>query len=60
MFATAAARYCPSAGSAGAGSVSARTAWKKIYGACPAMPSPGSALTVAHRMDSATSEGPRL
>jgi hypothetical protein len=38
-------------------SVSARTVWQKIYGACPAMPSPGNARTVEGRMDSATSEG---
>jgi len=60
MFATAAAGSFPSAGGAGVVSVSVRTVWKKIYGACPAMPSPGNARTVEGRMDSATSEGPTL
>jgi len=57
MFAIAAAGNCSSAGSAGVDSVSARSVWKKIYGACPAMPLPGNARTVEGRMDSATSEG---
>ena len=48
------------AGSAGVASVSAKTVWTKIYGACPAMPLPGSARTVAHRMDSVTSEDSKI
>ena len=60
MFATVAAGNSPFAGSAGADSVFARTVWKLIYGACPAMLSPGNARTVEGRMDSATSEGPTL
>ncbi len=60
MFATAAAGNFPSAGTAGVDSISARTVWKKIYGACPAMPSPGNARTVEGKMDSATSKGPTL
>jgi len=60
VFATAVAGNFPSVGSAGADSVFVRAVWKKIYGACPAMPSPGNARTVEGRMDSATSEGPRL
>ncbi len=56
MFATAAAGNCPSVGSAGVDSVSARTVWQKIYGACPAMPSPGNARTVAGKTGLATSE----
>ena len=60
MFAIAATRSYPFAGGAGVDSVSARAVWKKTYGACPAMPSPGSARTVEGRMDSVTSEGPRL
>jgi len=60
MFATAAARSFPSAGGAGVDSVSARAVWKKTYGACPVMLSPGSARTVEGRMDSATSEGSTL
>jgi len=57
MFVTAAAGNFPSAGSAGVDSAFARIVWKKIYGVCLAMPSLGSARIVAHRMDSATSEG---
>ena len=57
MYATAAAGNSHSAGSAGADSVFARTVWKIIYGACPAMRSPGNARTVEGRMDSATNEG---
>ncbi len=60
MFATAAAGNFPSAGSAGADSASARIVWKKIYGACPAMPLPGNARTVEGRMDSGISEGPTV
>jgi hypothetical protein len=58
MFATAAAGNYPSVGSADVGSVSVRNVWKKIFGACPAMASPGNARIVAARMASATSEGP--
>jgi len=50
----------PSVGSAGVDSVFARTVWKKIYGACPAMPLPGNVRTVEGRMDSATSEDSTL
>ena len=60
MFATAAAGSFPSAGGAGVDSVSARIVWQKIYGACPAMLSPGNAQTVEGKMDSATSEGPTV
>jgi len=60
MFATAAVGNFPFAGSAGADSVFARTVWKTIYGACPAMRSPGNARTVGDRTDSAISEGPTL
>ena len=60
MFVIAAAGNFPSAGTAGVDSVSARTVCKKIYGACPAMPSPGNARTVEGRMDSATNEGPTV
>jgi len=60
MFATVAAGNSPFAGSAGADSVFARTVWKLIYGACPAMLSPGNARTVEGKMDSATSEGSRF
>ncbi len=56
MFATAAAGNSPSVGSAAVDSLSVRTVWKKIYGVCPAMPSPGNARTVEGRMDSVTSE----
>jgi len=58
MYATVAAGNSHSAGSAGADSIFARTVWKIIYGACPAMPSPGNARTVEGRMGSATSEVP--
>ena len=44
------------AGAVDADSASARIAWKKTFGACPAMPSPGSVLIVAGRTDSAISE----
>ena len=57
MFVIAAVGNFPSAGTAGVDSVSARTVCKKIYGACPAMLSPGNAPTVENRMDSATNEG---
>ena len=58
MFATAAVGNFPFAGSAGADSVFARTVWKIIYGACPAMLSPGNARTVAGKTGLATSEVP--
>ena len=44
------------AGAVAAGSASARIAWKKTYGACPAMPLPGNARIAGGRMDSAISE----
>jgi hypothetical protein len=57
VFVIAAVKNFPSAGTAGVDSVSARTVWRKISGACPAMPSPGNARTVEGRMASATNEG---
>jgi hypothetical protein len=60
IFATAAAGCFPSVGGAGVVSVSVKTVWKKIYGACPVMPSPGNARTVEGKMDLVTSESPRL
>ena len=60
MLAIAAAGNFPSVGSAGADSVFARNVWRKICGACPAMPSPGNVRTAEDRMDSATSENPTI
>ena len=60
MSATAAVEDLPFAGGVGADSVFARTVWKTMYGACPAMRSPGNARTVGDRTDSAISEGPTL
>jgi len=57
MFATVVANNFPSAGNADVDSVSARHAWRKIFGACPAMALPGNVRIVAGRMDSETSEG---
>ena len=58
-FATAAARNFLSAGDAVAVSVSARSACKKTYGACPAMGLPGSVRIAGIRTDSEiSSKGP--
>jgi len=48
------------AGPVAAVSGSARCAWMKTCGACPATVSPGSARTVANRMGLETSEDPKL
>ena len=57
MIVIAAAGNFPSAGVAAADSASASIAWKKTYGACHAMPSPGSARIAGSKTDSAISEG---
>jgi len=49
--ATAAAKNLDFAGAVDVVSISVRNAWMKIYGACHAMPSPGSARTAGTRMD---------
>ena len=43
-------------GSAGADLPSARNAWKRIYGACPATVLPGSVLIAAGKMGSGISK----
>ena len=53
--ATAAAKNLDFAGAVDVVSISVRNAWMKIYGACPAMPSPGSARIAETKMDLATS-----
>jgi hypothetical protein len=57
MFATVVANNFPSAGNADVDSVSARHAWRKIFGACHAMALPGNVRIVVGRMASVTSEG---
>jgi hypothetical protein len=54
--ATAAAKNLDFAGAVDVVSISARNAWMKTYGACPATPSPGSARTAGTRMDLAISD----
>ena len=57
MYATAVANNFPSAGNADVDSGSAKSVWRKIFGACPAMALPGNVRIVAGRMDSVTNEG---
>ena len=50
-YATAATGSFSSAGAAGVVSISVSNAWMKIYGGCPATPSPGNARIAEIRMD---------